>query len=253
MEAIVKFGSFEKSGEKFVGIVNGDNVEKVNGNIFTGEYGKTGDSYSISELKILPPVSPSSMIALAKNYGSHLQGEAPPKQPEPFFKTISSITSHDQEIIIPRDSEKVDPESELVVVIGKLAKDVPQDKVFDYIFGYTCGNDVSARDWQKGDKSWWRAKSSDSFSPIGPFIETEIDPENLNIIGKVNGNIVQSCNTSEMIWSIPKTVEFITKYVTLFPGDCIFTGTSGTAGQIKPGDIVEIEIDGIGKLVNHCV
>ncbi len=249
----MKFGSFEKSGAKFIGIINGEKIEEIKGDIFTEKYDLTGNSYDISELKILPPVIPSSMLALAKNYGSHLQGEAPPKQPEPFFKTISSIAGHNDEILIPRDSKKVDAESELVVVIGKLSKNVPQGKAYDHIFGYTCGNDVSARDWQKEDKSWWRAKSSDSFSPIGPYIETNIDPENLQITGKVNGNIVQSCNTSEMIWSIPKTIEFITKYVTLFPGDCIFTGTSGTAGQISPGDLVEIEIDGIGSLVNRCV
>jgi 2-keto-4-pentenoate hydratase/2-oxohepta-3-ene-1,7-dioic acid hydratase in catechol pathway len=253
MEVTLKFGSFEKSGAKFIGIINGEKIEEIKGDIFTEKYDLTGNSYDISELKILPPVIPSSMLALAKNYGSHLQGEAPPKQPEPFFKTTSSIAGHNDEIIIPRDSKKVDAESELVVVIGKLSKNVPQDKAYDHIFGYTCGNDVSARDWQKEDKSWWRAKSSDSFSPIGPYIETNIDPENLQITGKVNGNIVQSCNTSEMIWSIPKTIEFITKYVTLFPGDCIFTGTSGTAGQINPGDSVEIEINGIGSLVNRCV
>jgi 2-keto-4-pentenoate hydratase/2-oxohepta-3-ene-1,7-dioic acid hydratase in catechol pathway len=253
MEVTLKFGSFEKSGSKFIGIINGEKIEEIKGDIFTEKYDRTGNFYDISELKILPPVTPSSMLALAKNYGSHLQGEEPPKQPEPFFKTISSIAAHNDEIIIPKDSEKVDAESELVVVIGKLAKNVSQDKAYDHIFGYTCGNDVSARDWQKGDKSWWRAKSSDSFSPIGPCIETNINPENLQITGKVNGNIVQSCNTSEMIWSIPKTIEFITKYVTLFPGDCIFTGTSGTAGQISPGDLVEIEIEGIGNLVNRCV
>lgn len=253
MEDILKFGSFEKSGKNFIGIINNEKVEEIEGDIFTNKYDLTGNLFDISELKILPPVRPSSMLALAKNYGSHLHGDAPPKQPEPFFKTISSLAGHNDEIIIPRDSEKVDAESELVVVIGKTAKNIPSAKAYDYIFGYTCGNDVSARDWQKGDKSWWRAKSSDSFSPIGPYIETDIDPENLQITGKVNGNIVQSCNTSEMIWSIPKTIEFITKYVTLFPGDCIFTGTSGTAGQIAPGDLVEIEIDGIGSLSNLCI
>ena len=157
------------------------------------------------------------------------------------------------DIVIPRDSKKVDAESELVVVMGRLAKNVKLEEAFDYILGYTCGNDVSARDWQKDDKSWWRAKSSDTFSPIGPFLTMGIDPENLDITGRINGNIVQSCNTSEMIWSIPKTIEFITKYVTLFPGDCIFTGTSGTAGQIRPGDLVEVEIEKVGLLKNRCV
>ena len=162
------------------------------------------------------------------------------------------MIGHNDTIILPDDSERIDAESELVLVIGKKAKNVSSKDAFEYIFGYTCGNDVSARDWQKGDKSWWRAKSSDTFSPLGPFIVNEIDPENLEITGIINGEIVQKCNTSEMIWSIPKTIEFISKYVTLEVGDCIFTGTSGTAGQIKRGDEVVVEIENVGKLINKC-
>ncbi len=120
MEVTLKFGSFEKSGAKFIGIINGEKIDEIKGDIFTEKYDLTGNSYDISELKILPPVIPSSMLALAKNYGSHLQGEAPPKQPEPFFKTTSSIAGHNDEIIIPRDSKKVDAESELVVVIKQV-------------------------------------------------------------------------------------------------------------------------------------
>ena len=159
----------------------------------------------------------------------------------------------DSNIEIPVDSKKVDAESELVAVIGEKAKNVSADNAFEVIFGYTCGNDVSARDWQKGDKSWWRAKSSDTFSPIGPYIVNDIDPENLEINGIVNDEVVQKCNTSEMIWSIPKTIEFISKYVTLEVGDCIFTGTSGTAGQIKSGDEVIVDIENVGRLINRCI
>ncbi len=136
MEDILKFGSFEKSGKNFIGIINQEKVEEIEGDIFTNEYDLTGNLFDISELKILPPVRPSSMLALAKNYGSHLHGDAPPKQPEPFFKTISSLAGHNDEIIIPRDSEKVDAESELVVVIGKTAKNIPSAKAYDYIFVY---------------------------------------------------------------------------------------------------------------------
>ena len=206
----------------------------------------------MDKLKVLPPVIPNKMLALAKNYGSHLQGENPPKQPEPFFKTTSSLAGHKDFIKLPKDSKKIDAESELVVIMGKTAKNIHAKDSFNYIFGYTCGNDVSARDWQKGDKSWWRAKSSDTFSPIGPFVVNEINPENLVINGLINGNIVQECNTSEMIWSIPKTIEYITRYVTLEVGDCIFTGTSGTAGQINSGDEVIVEIENVGKLINYC-
>jgi len=247
----LKFGRFEINGKIFHGIVENDNVYELD-NSFLNNYKKTGVKLNLEQVNILPPVIPNKMLALAKNYGSHLQGESPPKQPEPFFKTTSSLIGHNDNINLPDDSERIDAESELVLVIGKKAKNVQSEDAFEYIFGYTCGNDVSARDWQKGDKSWWRAKSSDTFSPLGPFIVNEINPENLEITGIINGEIVQKCNTSEMIWSIPKTIEFISKYVTLEIGDCIFTGTSGTAGQIKSGDEVIVEIENVGKLINNC-
>ncbi len=247
----MKFGRFEINGKIFHGIVENDNVYELD-NSFLNNYKKTGVKLNLEQVNILPPVIPNKMLALAKNYGSHLQGESPPKQPEPFFKTTSSLIGHNDNINLPDDSERIDAESELVLVIGKKAKNVQSEDAFEYIFGYTCGNDVSARDWQKGDKSWWRAKSSDTFSPLGPFIVNEINPENLEITGIINGEIVQKCNTSEMIWSIPKTIEFISKYVTLEIGDCIFTGTSGTAGQIKSGDEVIVEIENVGKLINNC-
>jgi len=247
----LKFGRFEINGKIFHGIVENDHVHELD-NSFLHDNKKTGVKLNLEQVKILPPVIPNKMLALAKNYGSHLQGESPPRQPEPFFKTTSSIIGHKDIIILPDDSERIDAESELVLVIGKKAKNVQSKDAFKYIFGYTCGNDVSARDWQKGDKSWWRAKSSDTFSPLGPFIVNEINPENLEITGIINGEVVQKCNTSEMIWTIPKTIEFISKYVTLEIGDCIFTGTSGTAGQIKSGDEVIVEIENVGKLINNC-
>ena len=247
----MKFGRFEINGKIFHGIVENDHVHELD-NSFLHDNKKTGVKLNLEQVKILAPVIPNKMLALAKNYGSHLQGESPPRQPEPFFKTTSSIIGHKDIIILPDDSERIDAESELVLVIGKKAKNVQSKDAFKYIFGYTCGNDVSARDWQKGDKSWWRAKSSDTFSPLGPFIVNEINPENLEITGIINGEVVQKCNTSEMIWTIPKTIEFISKYVTLEIGDCIFTGTSGTAGQIKSGDEVIVEIENVGKLINNC-
>ena len=248
----MKFGRFNFEEKIFYGVVENNIVYELQDNFLLGQK-KTGREFDLNLIKILPPVVPNKMLALAKNYGSHLQGESPPKQPEPFFKTTSSLIGHKDNIEIPVDSKKVDAESELVAVIGEKAKNVSADKAFDVIFGYTCGNDVSARDWQKGDKSWWRAKSSDTFSPIGPYIVNEIDPENLEINGIVNDEVVQKCNTSEMIWSIPKTIEFISKYVTLEVGDCIFTGTSGTAGQIKSGDEVIVDIENVGRLINRCI
>ena len=248
----MKFGRFNFEEKFFYGAVENNKVYELEDNFLLGQK-KTGKEFDLDLIKILPPVVPNKMLALAKNYGSHLQGENPPKQPEPFYKTTSSLIGHNDNIEIPVDSKKVDAESELVAVIGQKAKNVPAENAFDVIFGYTCGNDVSARDWQKGDKSWWRAKSSDTFSAIGPYIVNGIDPENLEIKGIVNDEVVQKCNTSEMIWSIPKTIEFISKYVTLEVGDCIFTGTSGTAGQIKSGDEVIVDIENVGRLINRCI
>ena len=249
----MKFGRFNFEDRNFYGVVENNEVHELQDNFLLSQI-KTGKKFNFDKkIKILPPVVPNKMLALAKNYGSHLQGENPPKQPEPFFKTTSSLIGHNENIKIPNDSKKVDAESELVVVIGKVAKNVYAKNAFEFIFGYTCGNDVSARDWQKGDKSWWRAKSSDTFSPIGPYVVNGIDPENLEINGIVNEKVVQKCNTSEMIWSIPKTIEFISKYVTLEVGDCIFTGTSGTAGQIEPGDEVIVDIENVGRLINRCI
>ena len=169
----MKFGRFEINGKIFHGIVENDHVHELD-NSFLHDNKKTGVKLNLEQVNILPPVIPNKMLALAKNYGSHLQGESPPRQPEPFFKTTSSIIGHKDIINLPDDSERIDAESELVVVIGKKAKNVSSKDAFEYIFGYTCGNDVSARDWQKGDKSWWRAKSSDTFSPLGPVSYTHL-------------------------------------------------------------------------------
>ena len=245
----MRFARFEANGTIGYGIVDGDSVRGISGPPFT-DYTETGAVYALSEVALRAPIEPPKMFAMALNYGSHLHGGDAPSRPEPFYKTHTSVVGPDEAIVLPRDSEKVDAESELVVVLGRTAKNVAEADALDYVLGYTCGNDVSARDWQSSDTSWWRAKSSDTFSPLGPWIETDLDPTNLDITGRINGEVVQTCNTSEMIFGIAATIADLSKYVTLEPGDCIFTGTSGTAGQIKPGDVVEIEIAGIGVLRN---
>ena len=159
-------------------------------------------------------------------------------------------------MVLPPDSQRVDMEAELVAVIGKNAKNVSEADALDYVFGYTCGNDVSEREWQNssgGDIQWWRAKSSDTFSPIGPVIETDLDPTDVRIRGRVNGAEGQSCHTSEMIFNVVQAISFISKYVTLEPGDLIFTGTAGAPPTLKSGDVTEVEIAGIGTLTNPVV
>ena len=232
-------------------IVEDDIYKIINDNIYENIM-PTGQEYSITEGTILTPVSPSKIVALAVNYESHAKGhnmEAFPI-PEPFLKTPSSIVGHKEEIILPKDAGRVDAEAEVVVIIGKKTKYVSEEHAKEYIFGYTCGNDISARDWQKSDNQWWRAKSSDTFSPIGPCIVTGLEPNNIDIIGKINGKIIQSSNTSNLIHSIEKSISFISQVMTLYPGDLIFTGTPGTTQAIQPGDIVEVEVPEIGILSN---
>lgn len=247
----MKFVRFSAGGSNSYGIVDGDTVKAISGPGYS-DYTETGATHALADVILLAPVEPNKMLAMALNYGSHLHDAPAPERPEPFLKSETSLAGTGDTIRIPSDSEKVDAEAELVVVIGKTATNVSLEDAMDHVFGYSCGNDVSARDWQASDTSWWRAKSSDTFSPIGPWIVTGIDPTNLDIEGRINGVAAQNCNTSEMIHDIPKTISFISKYMTLEPGDCIFTGTSGTAGQIKPGDTVEVEISQIGTLSNIC-
>src|SRR5262249_1036930 len=153
-------------------------------------------------------------------------------------------------IVIPKGTNEVHYESEMVVVIGKTCKNVPEAKALDYVLGVTCGNDVSARDWQKNDVQWWRAKASDTFGPVGPYIVSGIHYDDLKLVGRLNGKVVQETCTKEMIHSVAKMVSAISEHVTLQPGDIIFSGTAGETSAIKPGDVFEVEIENVGILKN---
>jgi 2-keto-4-pentenoate hydratase/2-oxohepta-3-ene-1,7-dioic acid hydratase in catechol pathway len=187
---------------------------------------------------------------MAGNYLDHLEGKPAPEEPRPFLKVTSSVIGPDEKIIMPVGQEKVDEEGELVVVMGRRCGKVSRERALDYVLGYTCGNDVSARAWQKADLNWWRAKSSDTFTPIGPCIATDIDPRNAEIRARINGEEVQRCNSRDMIFDVPFLIEFLSASVTFEPGDLIFTGTTGIPAALHDGDVVEVEIDGIGTLRN---
>jgi 2-keto-4-pentenoate hydratase/2-oxohepta-3-ene-1,7-dioic acid hydratase in catechol pathway len=182
-------------------------------------------------------------------------GQVPSKFqiPQVFFKTPSCLISTGEDIVIPPGTNDVHYEAEVVVVIGRTAKNVDLDKAQECILGITCGNDVSARDWQDNDVQWWRAKGSDTFGPTGPFIATGLDYDNLRLRLRHNGKVVQDESTSQFIHNIPKVVSFISRHVTLHPGDLIFMGTPGQTGPIQPGDKVEVELEGVGTLVNGVV
>ncbi|MFH1394835.1 MAG: fumarylacetoacetate hydrolase family protein [Candidatus Omnitrophota bacterium] len=205
------------------------------------------------DVLLLAPVTPSKIVSVGLNYRSHAEelGMSIPENPIIFIKPATAVIGPGDAIIYPKTAQRVDYEAELAVVIKKEAKNVSAADAQKYIEGYTCFNDVTARDLQKKDVQWTRAKSFDTFAPIGPWIETEIEPSALQVRAYVNGNLKQNSNTREFIFKIPQLMEFISGIMTLLPGDVIATGTPSNIGPIVPGDKVIIEIEGIGRLENH--
>ena len=214
------------------------------------EYQITDHTHPLDHVELLAPSLPSKALAMAVNYRSHAGEMSVPEQPEPFYKTLNCLVGPGDTIILPKGAGRVDEEAELVVVIARTCSKVSPEQALDYVLGYTCGVDVSAREWQRGDRSWWRAKSSDTFGPTGPFIETELDLSSFEILCRVNGKEVQHAEARDMIFDVPTCISYISQAVTLEAGDLIFTGTAGTTAQLKDGDVVEVEIPGIGVLRN---
>ena len=247
----MRIARYELGGNVSYGLVEGDSIQPIEGDLF-GDRRPKGDKVALSSVKLLAPVKPNIMLAVALNYPSHLQAPPSPR-PELFVKPNNTLANPDDEIPLPDGCERVDYEGEMVAVIGKTCSHVTSEEALDYVFGYTIGNDVSARDWQRGDHQWFRGKGCDKFGPLGPWIETDIDPWNTDLSTKLNGEEVQRCNTSEMINSVAETIAFISRVCTLEPGDVIFTGTSGRPQALKPGDVVEVVVDGIGSLKNTFV
>jgi 2-keto-4-pentenoate hydratase/2-oxohepta-3-ene-1,7-dioic acid hydratase in catechol pathway len=245
----MRFVRYEADGRVSWGIAEDAVVKELAAPPFA-EVKATSTVRALNEVRLLSPCAPSKIFALAHNYGDHLQGKAPPKEPQIFLKVPSSVINPGETILLPQGQGRVDEEAELVVVMGKRCKGARRADALRYVLGYTCGNDVSAREWQKNDLNWWRAKSSDTFSPFGPFIVTDLDPRAARITGRINGREVQRCLSADLIFDVPALIEWISAWVTLEPGDLIFTGTSGDPAQLHAGDVVEVEIEGIGVLSN---
>ena len=212
----------------------------------------TGERFAISDVRLLAPILPSKVIAVGRNYAAHAaeMGNAIPERPLIFLKPSTSVIGTQDAIRLPIDSDQVEHEAELALVIGKLAKDVPREQALDVVFGYTCANDVTARDQQRADVQFTRAKGYDSFCPIGPWIDTSFDPSAARVRALVNGQTRQDGNTSDMIFDVATIVSFMSHVMTLVPGDVILTGTPDGVGRIADGDTVTIAIDGLGELVN---
>jgi 2-keto-4-pentenoate hydratase/2-oxohepta-3-ene-1,7-dioic acid hydratase in catechol pathway len=253
-----KFARYVGEGGKPVyGLVEGENVREIAGDLF-GTWKATDRFAPVSKAKFLAVTDARTVFALAGNYQDHLAGLPPErlekyKIPQYFLKTPSSLCGHGDDIRYPTDAGRVDYEGELVIVIGKAGRDIPKEKALEHVFGVSVGNDVSARDWQSNDIQWWRAKGSDTFGPCGPYIATGIDYGNLDMEVRVNDESKMKTNTKMMVHDIPSSVSFLSKHITLQPGDLIFTGTAGKTQPIKPGDVVEVELQGVGVLRNKVV
>lgn len=256
---LAKYLRFQKGETVAYGLLEGDRVRQLSGDLF-GKWTKTETTHALKDVKLLPPTTPTQVLALAGNYRSHLKDETIPPQfkiPQPFYKSPSCLVGQGEPIVIPKDAKTIHYEGELVIVIGKKCRKVTKEQAPQYIFGVTIGNDVSERIWQNDadskDVQWWRAKGADTFGPVGPYIATGLDYGNLLLRLRLNGEVKQEERTDHLIHDIPSTVSFISQYVTLHPGDLIFTGTPGKTSDIKPGDVVEVEIEGIGTLRNPVV
>ena len=211
--------------------------------------------HRLSDLKLLPPCTPSKIVALGLNYHSHAREIKMPVPPEPliFLKPSTSVIGPEDNIVYPESSERIDYEGELGVVIKNRTRRVSTREAMNHVLGYTCFNDVTARDLQRRDMQWTRAKSFDTFSAIGPCIETELDPGNVYLETCLNGELRQQGNTSDLVFPVPELVSFISHIMTLLPGDIIATGTPSGIGPMKPGDTVEVKIEPIGTLRNYVV
>ncbi|ABB15538.1 fumarylacetoacetate hydrolase family protein [Carboxydothermus hydrogenoformans] len=236
--------------DKYVKI-NDDKVEILNGDIF-GEINSSGKLLPLSEVKLLPPVLPSKIICVGLNYRDHIDEfkHQLPEEPVIFLKPPTAVIGPLDVIILPQESRRVDYEGELAVVIKKEGRNLKEEEARDFILGYTCANDVTARDLQRKDGQWTRGKSFDTFCPLGPWIVTDIEPDHLEIETYLNGELRQKSNTSKMLFHPYFLVSFISKVMTLKPGDVILTGTPSGVGKLAEGDTVEVKISAIGSLRN---
>lgn len=254
----MKLCRFESSGKVLYGVIEGGSVFELDADPYSGSFVFTRDlirstGHDLEKVRLLAPVSPSKIVAIGLNYKAHAAefGKPLPEEPMIFMKPSTAVIGPGDEIIYPAHmSHRVDYEGELAVVIGNTAKEVQSRDASDYILGYTCINDVTARDLQKKDVQYIRAKGFDTFAPVGPCISTDLDPLDAVIKTRLNGETKQDTSTRDMIFNVFELVSFVSHVMTLLPGDIIATGTPSGVGKMRPGDTVEVDIEGIGVLRN---
>jgi len=247
----MKFVRFEKDETAAYGIASEEMVRTIKGSPFAG-YSTLDERYSLSDVRLLAPCTPSKIIAIGLNYRTHAEEVRMqvPDEPLLFMKPSTAVIGPEDTILYPAMSRRVDYEAELAVVIGRSCRNTGPENASDYILGYTCFNDVTARDLQKKDGQFTRSKSFDTFAPVGPWIETDLDPDNVRVESFLNGEPRQSGSTRDLIFPVPCLVSFISRVMTLNPGDIIATGTPSGIGPMQEGDVIEISVEGIGTLKN---
>ena len=254
----MRWARIDVDGEPRTGIIEGDLIALVNGSMFDGG-ARTGETVPLAEAQFMIPFEPRIFYAAGLNYAQHVIEQAKvnkrepnlPDKPDIGYRANNALIAHGEAIVKPRDaSEKFQYEAELVVVIGQRAKNLSEDRALTCVFGYTIGNDVSERTWQRSDRTLWRAKNTDTFKPIGPWVETNVDLECLETVVRLSGREVIRFPTNNMIFGVAPYISAMSRYLTLEPGDMIWMGTEGHSKNMQPGDVCEIEISGIGTLSN---
>ncbi len=250
----MKIVRFKANGKIRYGVLEGNHVAEFSGTPF-GRFKRGRKKFPAKQVVLLVPTVPSKVVAVGRNYRDHAEemGAPVPKEPILFIKPSTSIVGPGDPVVYPPLSNRVDFEAELAVVIGKRCRSVPAERAREYILGYSCLNDVTARDLQRSDGQWTRGKSFDTFCPLGPCIATDIDPNAVAIECYVNGERKQASNTAHLIFPVEELVSRISRVMTLLPGDVIATGTPAGVGPVQPGDKIEIRIEGIGSLMNPVV
>ena len=242
------------------GLLTGTTIQELEGTLFDPPQ-PTGRTHDLSAVKIETPLLPRTFYAAGLNYTHHImevakaRNETPniPQKPDMGYRATNALIAHDEPVVIPKDATKIQYEGELVAIIGKQAKHLTEETALSCVFGYTIGNDVSERNWQKTDRTFWRSKNTDTFKPMGPWIETDVDLANMETTIRLNGKETLRFHTAHMLFSLQTFIATMTKNITLHPGDVIWMGTDGTSPDLEPGDLVEIDITGIGTLRNPFV
>ena len=246
---VTKYVRYEHAGATSYGVLEGETIHQLGGNVFEAPE-RTGVTVALGDVTLLPPSEPKKVVAAGLNYRSHLGGATPAEYPGLFDKHATSLIGHEAEIAYYEDATNLHFEGEMVLIIGKLTRNVSVEDAPDHIFAVAPGNDISERVWQSNDLQWFRAKGADTFGPVGPVMARGVDYNDLLLQTRVNGEVLQSQRTRDLLFDSAYLVSYASRYVTLEAGDMIFTGTPGATSAMQPGDVVEIELEHVGVLRN---